>query len=224
VKPSDAACDVACFIYDLSDPRSFSYCAGVYKVAGRGPVGLHFAWQPCVSQGSVAYPSLGLLPVSTATLRGQPDPLRLRGLQDRPARSESAARALPRRVLLQALPPAALPLLLPRPGPAWHHHLHQAGHRRHLPVSIRTAEGALGWEQSLGRGLCPDPASARGVWFGFALALGVACWYRSLKHKGRCFPCPERVEGTRLSSALCVSLADLLATCCHRSFYFLSLG
>ncbi|XP_074014466.1 mitochondrial Rho GTPase 2 isoform X7 [Numenius arquata] len=30
-KPSDAACDVACFIYDLSDPRSFSYCASIYK-------------------------------------------------------------------------------------------------------------------------------------------------------------------------------------------------
>ncbi|XP_072733967.1 mitochondrial Rho GTPase 2 isoform X1 [Ciconia boyciana] len=31
VKLSDAACDVACFIYDLSDPRSFSYCASIYK-------------------------------------------------------------------------------------------------------------------------------------------------------------------------------------------------
>ncbi|XP_076207547.1 WD repeat-containing protein 90 isoform X3 [Aptenodytes patagonicus] len=31
MKPSDAACDVACFIYDLSDPRSFSYCASIYK-------------------------------------------------------------------------------------------------------------------------------------------------------------------------------------------------
>ncbi|XP_009983108.1 PREDICTED: mitochondrial Rho GTPase 2 [Tauraco erythrolophus] len=30
-KPSDAACDVACFIYDVSDPRSFSYCASIYK-------------------------------------------------------------------------------------------------------------------------------------------------------------------------------------------------
>ncbi|XP_017664162.1 PREDICTED: WD repeat-containing protein 90 [Lepidothrix coronata] len=30
-KPSDTACDVACFVYDLSDPKSFSYCATVYK-------------------------------------------------------------------------------------------------------------------------------------------------------------------------------------------------
>ncbi|XP_039934861.1 WD repeat-containing protein 90 isoform X5 [Hirundo rustica] len=30
-KPSDAACDVACFIYNLSDPKSFSYCASIYK-------------------------------------------------------------------------------------------------------------------------------------------------------------------------------------------------
>ncbi|XP_040503366.1 mitochondrial Rho GTPase 2 isoform X3 [Gallus gallus] len=30
-KPSDAACDVACLIYDLSDPKSFSYCASIYK-------------------------------------------------------------------------------------------------------------------------------------------------------------------------------------------------
>ncbi|XP_021267065.1 mitochondrial Rho GTPase 2 isoform X3 [Numida meleagris] len=29
--PSDAACDVACLIYDLSDPKSFSYCASIYK-------------------------------------------------------------------------------------------------------------------------------------------------------------------------------------------------
>lgn len=39
-KPSDAACDVACFIYDPSNPRSFSYCATIYKVAGEGPPGL----------------------------------------------------------------------------------------------------------------------------------------------------------------------------------------
>uniref|UniRef100_A0A8C3NDR9 Mitochondrial Rho GTPase n=1 Tax=Geospiza parvula TaxID=87175 RepID=A0A8C3NDR9_GEOPR len=30
-KPSDTACDVACFIYSLSDPKSFSYCASIYK-------------------------------------------------------------------------------------------------------------------------------------------------------------------------------------------------
>ncbi|XP_032929856.1 mitochondrial Rho GTPase 2 isoform X2 [Catharus ustulatus] len=30
-KLSDTACDVACFIYSLSDPKSFSYCASVYK-------------------------------------------------------------------------------------------------------------------------------------------------------------------------------------------------
>ncbi|XP_032303605.1 mitochondrial Rho GTPase 2 isoform X5 [Coturnix japonica] len=30
-KPSDAACDVACLMYDLSDPKSFNYCASIYK-------------------------------------------------------------------------------------------------------------------------------------------------------------------------------------------------
>lgn len=45
MKPSDAACDVACFIYDPSDPRSFSYCASIYKVTVRGPVG----FQPHIS-------------------------------------------------------------------------------------------------------------------------------------------------------------------------------
>lgn len=39
LKPSDTACDVACFIYDLSEPRSFSYCASIYKV-GAGALGL----------------------------------------------------------------------------------------------------------------------------------------------------------------------------------------
>lgn len=49
-KPSDAACDVACFIYSLSDPKSFSYCASIYKVAGRDPGGLHSG--PGQPQGS----------------------------------------------------------------------------------------------------------------------------------------------------------------------------
>ncbi|XP_023672342.2 mitochondrial Rho GTPase 2 [Paramormyrops kingsleyae] len=30
-KPSDAACDVACLMYDVSNPKSFSYCASIYK-------------------------------------------------------------------------------------------------------------------------------------------------------------------------------------------------
>uniref|UniRef100_A0A8B9SAK8 Mitochondrial Rho GTPase 2 n=1 Tax=Apteryx owenii TaxID=8824 RepID=A0A8B9SAK8_APTOW len=30
-KPSDTACDVACLIYDPSDPKSFNYCASIYK-------------------------------------------------------------------------------------------------------------------------------------------------------------------------------------------------
>lgn len=41
-KASDAACDVACLIYDLSDPKSFSYCASIYKVSAGtlGGIGL----------------------------------------------------------------------------------------------------------------------------------------------------------------------------------------
>uniref|UniRef100_A0A674M8L1 Mitochondrial Rho GTPase n=1 Tax=Takifugu rubripes TaxID=31033 RepID=A0A674M8L1_TAKRU len=31
LKQSDAACDVACLMYDTSDPRSFDYCASIYK-------------------------------------------------------------------------------------------------------------------------------------------------------------------------------------------------
>ncbi|XP_064178406.1 mitochondrial Rho GTPase 2 isoform X1 [Anguilla rostrata] len=31
LKVSDTACDVACLMYDVSDPKSFSYCASVYK-------------------------------------------------------------------------------------------------------------------------------------------------------------------------------------------------
>lgn len=29
---ADLACDVVCLVYDVSDPRSFEYCAKVYKV------------------------------------------------------------------------------------------------------------------------------------------------------------------------------------------------
>ncbi|XP_036408265.1 mitochondrial Rho GTPase 2-like [Megalops cyprinoides] len=31
LKASDAACDVACLMYDVSDPQSFNYCASIYK-------------------------------------------------------------------------------------------------------------------------------------------------------------------------------------------------
>ncbi|XP_056389173.1 mitochondrial Rho GTPase 2 [Hyla sarda] len=31
LKQSDAACDVACLMYDVSDPKSFNYCASIYK-------------------------------------------------------------------------------------------------------------------------------------------------------------------------------------------------
>lgn len=33
LKQSDAACDVACLMYDISDPHSFDYCASIYKVS-----------------------------------------------------------------------------------------------------------------------------------------------------------------------------------------------
>uniref|UniRef100_A0A671REI2 Mitochondrial Rho GTPase 2-like n=1 Tax=Sinocyclocheilus anshuiensis TaxID=1608454 RepID=A0A671REI2_9TELE len=32
LKAADAACDVACLMYDVSDPDSFNYCASIYKV------------------------------------------------------------------------------------------------------------------------------------------------------------------------------------------------
>lgn len=32
VRPSDASCDVACLLYDVTDHKSFNYCASVYKV------------------------------------------------------------------------------------------------------------------------------------------------------------------------------------------------
>ncbi|XP_041829966.1 mitochondrial Rho GTPase 2 isoform X1 [Melanotaenia boesemani] len=31
LKASDASCDVACLMYDISDPHSFDYCASIYK-------------------------------------------------------------------------------------------------------------------------------------------------------------------------------------------------
>lgn len=33
LKASDASCDVACLMYDTSDPHSFDYCASIYKVS-----------------------------------------------------------------------------------------------------------------------------------------------------------------------------------------------
>lgn len=33
MKASDAACDVACLMYNVNDPKSFNYCACIYKVS-----------------------------------------------------------------------------------------------------------------------------------------------------------------------------------------------
>uniref|UniRef100_A0A671LNW9 Mitochondrial Rho GTPase n=1 Tax=Sinocyclocheilus anshuiensis TaxID=1608454 RepID=A0A671LNW9_9TELE len=48
LKTADAACDVACLMYDVSDPDSFNYCASIYKqhYMDRGI--------PCVVVGSKA--------------------------------------------------------------------------------------------------------------------------------------------------------------------------
>ncbi|KTF82267.1 hypothetical protein cypCar_00033898, partial [Cyprinus carpio] len=47
LKAADAACDVACLMYDVSDPDSFNYCASIYK---------HYmdSGIPCVVVGSKA--------------------------------------------------------------------------------------------------------------------------------------------------------------------------
>ncbi|XP_076826615.1 mitochondrial Rho GTPase 2 isoform X2 [Brachyhypopomus gauderio] len=47
LKSADAACDVACLMYDVSDPDSFNYCASIYK---------HYMERgvPCVVVGSKA--------------------------------------------------------------------------------------------------------------------------------------------------------------------------
>ncbi|XP_043957579.1 mitochondrial Rho GTPase 2 isoform X2 [Gambusia affinis] len=47
LKASDAACDVACLMYDASDPHSFDYCASIYKHYMDGSV-------PCVLVASKA--------------------------------------------------------------------------------------------------------------------------------------------------------------------------
>lgn len=48
LKAADAACDVACLMYDISDPDSFNYCASIYKQ--------HYMERgvPCVLVGSKA--------------------------------------------------------------------------------------------------------------------------------------------------------------------------
>lgn len=45
---ADLACDVVCLVYDINNPRSFEYCAKVYKVYFRRceKKGLSFALRP----------------------------------------------------------------------------------------------------------------------------------------------------------------------------------
>jgi len=37
LKASHASCDVACLMYDASDPLAFDYCASIYKVCRYAP-------------------------------------------------------------------------------------------------------------------------------------------------------------------------------------------
>ncbi len=38
---SDLACDVVCLVYDVNNPRSFEYCAKVYKVCWENVYQMH---------------------------------------------------------------------------------------------------------------------------------------------------------------------------------------
>ncbi|XP_025225938.1 mitochondrial Rho GTPase 2 isoform X1 [Theropithecus gelada] len=69
----DAACDVACLMFDGSDPKSFAHCASVYKV---GPCKGHMATGQGLSpQGCLGHPRLYLILLSahsTITWTGRP--------------------------------------------------------------------------------------------------------------------------------------------------------
>uniref|UniRef100_A0A3B4C7D9 Mitochondrial Rho GTPase n=1 Tax=Pygocentrus nattereri TaxID=42514 RepID=A0A3B4C7D9_PYGNA len=75
LKAADAACDVACLMYDVSDPDSFNYCASIYKqhYMDRGV--------PCVVVGSkVDLPEVkqhhGMSPAEFCYKHRLPAPLR----------------------------------------------------------------------------------------------------------------------------------------------------
>uniref|UniRef100_A0A8B9RJN2 Mitochondrial Rho GTPase n=1 Tax=Astyanax mexicanus TaxID=7994 RepID=A0A8B9RJN2_ASTMX len=75
LKAADAACDVACLMYDVSDPDSFNYCASIYKqhYMDRGV--------PCVVVGSkIDLPEVkqhhGMTPAEFCYKHRLPAPLR----------------------------------------------------------------------------------------------------------------------------------------------------
>lgn len=41
---ADLACDVVCLVYDINNPRTFEYCAKVYKVCFRSREKMLFRW------------------------------------------------------------------------------------------------------------------------------------------------------------------------------------
>lgn len=49
LKASDATCDVACLMYDISDPHSFDYCASIYKVSYSKRYRSIWRWRPVSS-------------------------------------------------------------------------------------------------------------------------------------------------------------------------------
>lgn len=109
----DAACDVACLMFDGSDPASFAFCATVYKAGvALGALG----WSTAL--GQVASGPCLTAPPPTVPLHGWPDPLPLRVVQGRLACRCRPTRPVTCGVLPQA--PAACPhlVLLRWPGPA----------------------------------------------------------------------------------------------------------
>ncbi|KAM9489438.1 mitochondrial Rho GTPase 2 isoform 2-T2 [Clarias gariepinus] len=78
LKAADAACDVACLMYDVSDPDSFNYCASIYKHYMSSGV-------PCVVVGSKAdQPEVkqhhGMSPAEFCYKHRLPKPLRFSAL------------------------------------------------------------------------------------------------------------------------------------------------
>lgn len=125
---ADLACDVVCLVYDVSDPRSFEYCAKVYKV------GKFFLIS--YLKASFLFHLINIFFFFAAILHRQQNAVCGNRRQVRPARGAAALQSVTARLLPEAQAPPTAVLHLQHNHRPQQGSVHQTHHHGHVSVSV----------------------------------------------------------------------------------------
>uniref|UniRef100_A0A3Q2Q8E0 Ras homolog family member T1a n=1 Tax=Fundulus heteroclitus TaxID=8078 RepID=A0A3Q2Q8E0_FUNHE len=124
---ADLACDVVCLVYDVNNPRSFEYCAKVYKVVSVRHKKAKNPLNDCILIKMLPFPCF-----CAAMLDRQQDAVRGDRRQVRPARGAAALQPVAARLLPQAQAPPAAAVHVQHHRGAQQGHLHPPHHHGHV--------------------------------------------------------------------------------------------